>query len=437
MSAVDEASAGHVPAAGGEVEWYPDADDAARAATVERVARAFEAAHGRPPTGVWSAPGRVNVIGEHVDYNGGLCLPFALPHRTYVALAPRDDDQVTVASAQVTDADSDQGRPTWQGRLADVAPGTVDGWAAYAVGVGWALREQGHEVGGFDAVVDGLVPLGAGLSSSAALECAVALAVDEVAGLGLAASDEGRARLAAACVRAENDIAGAPTGGMDQAASLRSRAGSALLIDCLDFGVRHVPFDLAAAGLELLVVDTRAHHSLTDGQYGSRREACERAANLLGVRWLREIGPEDLEGALQRLRDGIDDPEEADETARRVRHVVTEIARVQRTVDLVDAGDLAGVGPLLDASHASLRDDYEVSCLELDVACAAALGAGALGARMTGGGFGGSAIALVRADDTEQVARAVVAAFAERHLAAPAFLRAVPSAPAQRDRGTA
>ncbi len=416
----------------GGVEWYPDADDAAQAAAVERVGRSFAAMHGAEPAGVWGAPGRVNVIGEHVDYNGGLCLPFALPHRTYVALSPRDDDLLTVTSAQVADGDSGQGLPRWQGRLADVAPGTVDGWAAYAVGVPWALREDGLHVPGLDAVVDGLVPLGAGLSSSAALECAVAVAVDDVAGLGLGGSDEGRARLAAACVRAENDIAGAPTGGMDQAASLRCRPGSALLIDCLDFSVRHVPFDLAAAGLELLVVDTRAHHALSDGQYGSRREACERAAALLGVRWLREIAPEQLDAALDRLRDEVDDPEEADEMARRVRHVVTEIDRVRRTVELVDAGDLAGVGPLLDASHASLRDDYEVSCLELDVACEAALGAGALGARMTGGGFGGSAIALVRSADVDDVARAVAAAFAARDLAAPAFLRAVPSEPARR-----
>ena len=338
---------------GQDVQWYPDADDAARAATVERVTQAFAAAYGRAPAGIWAAPGRVNVIGEHVDYNGGLCLPFALPHRTYVALSPRDDDRLTLASAQVPDADSDQGRPRWEGWLGDVAPGTVDGWAAYVVGVPWALREAGHRMPGLDAVVDGLVPLGAGLSSSAALECAVAVALDDVAGLGLGGSDDGRARLAAACVRAENDIAGAPTGGMDQAASLRSQEGSALLIDCRDFTVRHVSFDLAAAGLELLVMDTRTHHALTDGQYGSRRVACERAAALLGVRWLAEIAPADLDGALERLRAAVDDPEEADEMARRVRHVVTEVQRVRQTVELVDAGDLVGVGPLLDASHAT------------------------------------------------------------------------------------
>jgi galactokinase len=276
------------------------------------------------------------------------------------------------------------------------------------------------------------VPLGSGLSSSAALECAVAVALNDVAGLGLGGDDDGRAALAAACVRAENDIAGAPTGGMDQAASLRSRAGSALLIDCTDFSVRHVPFDLAGAGLELLVVDTRAHHTLQEGQYGSRRELCERAAALLGVRWLREVHAIELDGALDRIRDLVDDPEEADEMGRRVRHVVTEISRVRQTVLLIEGGDLAGVGPLLDASHASLRDDYEVSSRELDVACGTARAAGALGARMTGGGFGGSAIALLRAGTAGEVAEAVTAAFAAEGLTAPAFLRAVPSAPAGR-----
>jgi galactokinase len=411
-------------------DWYADADEAARTASARRAVEGFESAFGRPPAGVWAAPGRVNVIGEHVDYNGGLCLPFALAHRTYVALAPRDDDGLVVTSAQVHD-EPGQGRPRWEGRLGDVAPGTVDGWASYAVGVPWALREAGHRVPGFDAVVDGLVPLGSGLSSSAALECAVAVALDEVAGLGLT-RDDGRAALAAACVRAENDIAGAPTGGMDQAASLRSRAGSALLIDCRDFTVRHVPFDLAAAGLELLVVDTRAHHALQDGQYGSRREQCERAAALLGVRWLRDVHAIELDAALDRIRDLVDDPEEADEMARRVRHVVTEISRVRQSVLLVDDGDLAGVGPLLDASHASLRDDYEVSARELDLACEAARAAGALGARMTGGGFGGSAIALLRAGTADAVADAVASAFAAEGLAAPAVLRAVPSGPAGR-----
>jgi galactokinase len=298
--------------------------------------------------------------------------------------------------------------------------------------VPWALREDGLDVPGFDAVVDGHVPLGSGLSSSAALECAVAVALDDVAGLGLAGSDAGRARLAAACVRAENDIAGAPTGGMDQAASLRAREGTALLLDCRDFEVEHVPFDLPAAGLALLVMDTRAHHSLVDGQYGSRRDACEEAAKLLGVSSLREVAVEDLDGALARIAASVDDPEQADEIQRRVRHVVTEIARVRQLADLLADGRVHDVGPLLDASHASLRDDYEVSSPELDVAVEAARQAGALGARMTGGGFGGSAIALVADADVESVAAAVAAAFGREGFPAPAFLRAVPSAPAGR-----
>jgi galactokinase len=219
---------------------------------------------------------------------------------------------------------------------------------------------------------------------------------------------------------------------MDQAAALRSRAGAALLIDCRDFSVRHVPFDLAAAGLELLVIDTRAHHALTDGQYGSRREACERAAGLLGVKWLADIAPPDLDAAVQRLRDAVDDPEEADEMARRVRHVVTEISRVRQTVLLVEDGDLAGVGPLLDASHASLRDDYEVSAHELDVACEAARAAGALGARMTGGGFGGCVLALVPVERAGAVRDAIATAYAEAGFGTAGFFAAVASPGARR-----
>ena len=400
--------------------WYPTDDSDA----VAGVSAAFVAAYGRAPDGVWAAPGRVNVIGEHVDYNGGLCLPFALPARTFAAVGRRDDDVVRVRSAQKGDDEAAQ----WS--LADVAPGSVGPWAGYVVGVPWALAQAGHAVPGIDVVVDGRVPLGAGLSSSAALECAAAVALDDLAGLGLGADDDGRAALAAACVRAENEIAGAPTGGMDQAASLRSRAGHALLLDCRDFTVEHVPFDLAALGLELLVIDTRAHHALVDGQYGSRREACETAARLLGVTTLREIAPAGLAEAADRVRaSGVD---AADEIVRRLRHVVTEIARVEEAVALLRAGRVRDVGPLLDGSHASLRDDYEVSCAELDVACQAARDAGALGARMTGGGFGGSAVALVDAALTDQVAAAVAQAFADKGFDHPAFLRAVPSTPATR-----
>jgi len=384
---------------------------------------------------VWSAPGRVNLIGEHTDYNGGLCLPIALRHRTFVALrpAPGGGDVARLTSAQETGGD------VVATRLGDVAPGAVDGWTAYVLGVAWALRQSGTvppaaraALAGFDAAVDSCVPYGAGLSSSAALEASVAIALDRTFGLGLTttpgpADDAGRAHLAAACVRAENEIAGAPTGGMDQAAALRTQAGHALLLDCRDGSTRQVPFDLEAHGLALLVIDTRARHALVDGQYGQRRATCEAAAALLGVATLREVGRgTELDAALATLAAGP----EADVAVRRVRHVVTEIERVEQLVAMLDADRVRDVGPLLDASHASLRDDYEVSCVELDVAVEAARSAGALGARMTGGGFGGSAIALVEASDVGDVAATVAGAFAERGLTAPAFLVATPSGPA-------
>ena len=369
------------------------------------------------PEGTWSAPGRVNLIGEHTDYNGGLCLPIALPHRTYAALRRRDDTLVRLVSAQ-----EPAGLRTVD--LADVAPGTVDGWVGYVVGVAWALREAGHTVAGFDVAVDSCVPYGAGLSSSAALEASIAVALDAVFGLGLAGSDEGRATLAALCVRAENEIAGAPTGGMDQAAALRAQDGHALLLDCLDGSVRHVPFDLAAHDLALLVVDTRAEHALVDGQYAARRASCEAAAARLGVATLREVSddPRGLEWALDKLDDEVQ--------VRRVRHVVNEIDRVTWFVALLDAGEVGLVGTLMNSSHASLRDDYEVSCRELDLVVDTARAAGALGARMTGGGFGGSAIALVAADEVDRVAQAVADAFAEQGLRAPAFLVATAAGPA-------
>jgi galactokinase len=292
-------------------------------------------------------------------------------------------------------------------------------------GVAWALRGLGLPVRGFDAAVDSCVPYGAGLSSSAALESAFAVALSSVHGLGLASDDAGRARLAAACVRAENEIAGAPTGGMDQAAALRGLAGSALLLDCRDGEVEQEPFDLAAHGLALLVIDTRAEHALVDGQYAARRATCEDSARILGVPTLREVT--DLPAALSLLDDGTPD---GGVRVRRVRHVVTEIARVLDFVALLRDGRLDEVGPLMDASHASLRDDYEVSCRELDLTVTAARAAGALGARMTGGGFGGSAIALVRAGSEGDVATAVADAFAGAALNPPAFLLALPSAPA-------
>ena len=394
---------------------------------------------GGEPDGVWYAPGRVNIIGEHTDYNGGLALPIALPHRAYLALRRREDRMVRLVSSRARESvdvlDLDAVGPRG-------APGEVHGWSAYIAGVAWALERDGlGPLSGFDAALVSCVPLGGGLSSSAALECATAVALDEVDGLALAGpartpDDAGRARLVTACVRAENEVAGAPTGGMDQSASLRCRAGHALRLDCRTGGVEQVPFDLEGAGLALLVIDTRAEHSLVDGQYGARRAACERAARTLGVELLADVPPGELDAHLGRLA-GCGQAG-AEELVRRTRHVVTEIDRTRRLVALLeDDRPLAGakleeVGALMSASHDSLRDDYECTCPELDVAVEAARAAGAHGARMTGGGFGGSAIALVDAGEADAVARAVVRAYAEAGFAAPAFLNALPSGPAGR-----
>jgi galactokinase len=377
----------------------------------------FTATYGGTPAGVWSAPGRVNLIGEHTDYNAGLCLPIALPHRTYAACSPRDDGRLRIASAQ-----SDG---VVELAMEEVAPGRPEGWAAYVAGVPWALRKAGYAAGGLDVAVDGRVPLGAGLSSSAALECAVGAAWSDLGGLGLLDSPQGRAALAAVCVDAENTIAQAPTGGMDQSAALLSDDGHALLLDCRDDSWETVPFDLAGRDLALLVVDTRAEHSLVDGQYAERRRSCEQAADELGVATLREVPFEGLDDRLAGLSDEL--------LRRRARHVVTEIDRVVRAVAALRAEDFPTLGTLFAASHASMRDDFEISCPELDATVEAAAAAGALGARMTGGGFGGSAIALVAADAVESTRRAVEQAFREQGFAAPDCFPVTASRSAARD----
>ncbi|MEP7088553.1 MAG: galactokinase [Nocardioidaceae bacterium] len=378
----------------------------------DRVAERFQELHGHPPVGVFVAPGRVNLIGEHVDYNGGLCLPMALPHATYAAVAAREDDTVTVTSHQTDDA--------FTGRLGALGPGEVTGWAAYAAGVLWALREDGWEIPGMDVVVDSTVPVSAGLSSSAAIECAVAIGAAELAGVPL--DHDVRAALVRACMRAESEVAGAPTGGMDQTIALFGQAESALLLDCRDWSTRQIGWDPASADLTLLVVDTRASHTLSDGGYASRRKDCETAAHELGVHLLRDVV--DQPAALQSLAD--------DRVRARVRHVFTEIERVREAVGQLEAGDFAALGTTMTASHVSLRDDYEVSCAELDVVVDTALEHGALGARMTGGGFGGSAIALLATDRLEEVGEAVGTAYDARGWRSPGFLTALPSAGAHR-----
>lgn len=374
--------------------------------------RTFADVYGRPPDGTWRAPGRVNLIGEFTDYNEGFVLPTTLPFATRASVARRDDDLVRVASAQHPDGTS---AATDAVRVSALRPGTVAGWPAYALGVFWSLHTAGYALGGADVFVDSEVPIGAGLSSSAALECSVGLAVRELFGLDLSLE-----QLALAAQRAENEFVGVPCGIMDQMASLLCVPGHALLLDARSLEHRQVPFGLERSGLVLMVLDTRVRHALGDSAYGDRRSACERAAASLGVRALRDVRPEDLGAALARLDDPV--------LARRVRHVVTEGARVFEVARLLEASRLEDVGPVLTDGHRSLRDDYEVSCAELDTAVDAALRAGALGARMVGGGFGGSAIALVRSGAAGAVAEAVGAAFAAAGFGAPRIFVAAPAA---------
>lgn len=359
---------------------------------------------------VGRAPGRVNLIGEHTDYNAGLCLPFALPQTTTAAVTARADDVVAVTSA-------DTG--TWQGTLADLAPGAVDGWASYVCGVLWALQEDGWPLPGMSIALESTVPLGAGLSSSAALECSVAVGVAGL--LGRPVDGPAARRLAELCRRAETEYVGAPTGGLDQLASMLGQEEHALLLDFADGSARPVPLPLREAGLLVLVTDTGTAHRLADadGGYGERRAQCEQAAAALGLRTLREADAD----AVRRL----DDPT----LQARARHVVTENARVRDAVAALEDADWAGLGRLLDASHASLRDDFAVSTDELDLSARAATAAGALGARLTGGGFGGSTIALVPADRADDVRRAVDDAFAGAGLDRPRHLAVRPSAGAR------
>ncbi|MFE5713098.1 galactokinase [Streptomyces sp. NPDC056501] len=376
------------------------------------VAAGFEALYGAVPDGVWAAPGRVNLIGEYTDFNDGFVLPLALPHTAVAAVSRRDDGILRLHSADI-----DGG--IVQLHVEELEPLSGGGWAAYPAGVVWALREAGHPVTGADIHLASTVPTGAGLSSSAALEVVTALALNDLFGLGLA-----RPELARLAQRAENAFVGVPCGVMDQMASACAEAGHALHLDTRDLSYRQVPFDLAAEGLQLLVVDTRVKHALGDGAYAERRAGCEAGARALGVRALRDVSAVHLPESLALL---------SDETVLRyVRHVVTDNARVERVIALLDAGDPRAVGPVLNQGHASLRDDLRVSCPELDLVVEAANAAGALGARMTGGGFGGSAVVLVETDRAEAVAAAVGKAFAEAGYAAPGIFPAVPAEGARR-----
>jgi len=356
----------------------------------------------------WSAPGRVNLMGEHLDYQAGPVLPIAIDRRTTLEAAVRADAGVVVRS-ELSD------RPVTF--AVATRPGEVTGWAAYVAGTVWALRTAGHDLPGLDLALTSDVPLGAGLSSSAALECAVAVAVRDLAGL-----DIDDVTLALLAQRAENDYVGMPCGAMDQLASTCGQAGHALLIDTSSArpGVHRVPADWDSDGLALLVMDTKASHALTDGGYATRRREAEEAARMLDLDALAHASTADLE----RL-EGV--------PRRRAAHVVSETARVHASVEAMADRDWSRLGELFSSSHASLRDDYEISCPELDLAVDTAVATAALGARMTGGGFGGSAIALITADDVDAVPRAVHDAFAGAGFAAPDCFTVSPAAGAGRD----
>ncbi len=359
----------------------------------------------------WFAPGRINLIGEHTDYNDGFVLPFALSVGCTATVSERSEDW-SVRSAQ-------EPEPVVVRRSGLAAAEDVPEWTRYVLGSLWLLTDRGVEVPPLEIVVDSDVPTGAGLSSSAALVCSVVRAVDDHLGLGL--DDDA---VFALTRDVENDAVGAPTGGMDQLVSLRGRAGHVLLCDMRSHDTRPVPLDLASSGLSVLVADTRAPHKHSDGEYGARRRGCEEAARLLGVPALRDVSGEDLADALDRLDD--------DELRRYVRHVVTEDERVLAVARLLDDDRLPDIGEALTASHTSMREDFRITVPEVDTAVDAMLSAGALGSRMTGGGFGGCVIGLVRERDIEATEDAVRRAFADAGFGEPSLFTASPEAGARR-----
>ncbi len=374
-----------------------------------RAADEFRARFDQTPAGLWAAPGRLNLIGEHTDYNDGFVLPFALPERVVAAAAAWSGPGWQVCT------DFAEGAVSFD----DPQPGSVEDWAGYVAGVVWALRDRGFDVPPARIALASDVPVGAGLSSSHAMECAVLTALCDLGHLDLPMAE--RPQLVQ---RTENVYVGAPTGIMDQSASLRCEAGHALFLDCRSLEVEQIPFDVTTEGLAVLVLNSNAPHHHSDGEYGARRKSCEEAARILGVPALRDIAFDDLDKALARLDDEV--------TRKRVRHVVTEDQRVLDTVATLRSGRIREIGPLLTASHASMRDDFEITVAQVDVAVEAALAAGAYGARMTGGGFGGCVISLVDADRADAVAAAVADAYAQRGFTAPTPFTAVPSAGATR-----
>ena len=360
------------------------------------------------PEIICEAPGRVNLIGEHVDYCDGFVMPFAISDRTYAAVSRRQDRHIRISSMQ-------RRNEIFETTLDDLKPGLDGKWERYICGVIWAFGNQ--ITNGLDILVDGRVALGAGLSSSAALECSVALALNE-----LFKSNYSLPELARLAQRAENEYVGMPCGIMDQSVSLMAQSGNALLLDCRDLSTEQIPIDLASAGLELLIVDTRAHHALVDGGYAERRASCESAANKLGIKALRDCSIAQLETSRSKL---------TELEYMRAEHVVRDIERVHECVVLLKQSDFYAVGQILTQSHASLRDLFEISCPELNLVVDTALANNSLGGRMIGGGFGGSAIALFKVADIPAAKIAIAKAFSSAGFTEPRFFTSLPSSGAK------
>ncbi len=358
------------------------------------LAQQFRARFGSAPQ-IHRAPGRVNLIGEHTDYNAGLVMPAAIQFETHVAIAPRADRMLRIHSLNL-DAGHQVMLPE---NLANSVPPRANTWSDYVVGVAVTLGRAGMPVGGADILVQGSVPLGSGLSSSASLEVAVAQGL-----LGIHAIDLPPMRVAQLCQQSENEFVGARCGLMDQFAAVFGRAGHALYFDCRS--LEHVPLPLGGAAL--VVCNTMVHHQLAGGEYNRRREECEAGVSALaqrrsGIRTLRDVELRDLMQAEKFLDPVI---------FRRCRHVLSENARVEAMGDALTAGRLHDAGRLMQASHASLRDDHQVSCTELDLMVELAGKAkGVYGARMTGGGFGGCTVNLVRHGDVEHMIQSVGAEY--------------------------
>lgn len=440
-------------------------------AQVEAARAAFIDKYGEEPDGVWSAPGRLNLLGEYIDFLGGSCMPMPLPYRTYVAGKLRTDGVLRAASLQMPGDDRTV-------VIREITPGTIKGWFTYVAGVAWAMnREGGKDIAlprqfGADLLISSQVPVGGGLSSSAAIECSTALALLDLScplradcnSTEALPSDRGpgndqlRARLAQVCIRAENEVAGARTGGLDQTASLRSTPGQALVIDFRDFSIDPLEVDVDSAGLAWLVINTNTPHELAGGKFAARRAANEAVTEAMGLDYLRNALPEDLSCA------GLSEREAKqrrlnviDETVNRalvaleesgqpldfprgwVRHALHDMTLVERAAYLLktkaESGhtDWVELGHLFTESFVSMRDELRVSRPEIDVAVETCLDAGALGARLVGGGFGGAVMALMDAAHIQQAAQQVALTYARRGYAEPEFLPMVAGFPADRD----